>query len=52
MLECPECYKWQVKSIDENSLVCQNCKAEFTEDDICMECNKLIKGSCFYCKMD
>ena len=25
---------------------------EYTIDDICSECNTLVKGSCFYCKMD
>lgn len=51
-LECPNCSKWGIM-LDENSKgECKNCRTPFCEDDICAECNTLIKGSCYYCKMD
>ena len=31
---------------------CPHCHAQYSADDICPECEKLIKGSCYYCKMD
>ncbi len=51
-LECPNCNKYGVPEDDEYSMTCPHCKEEFTEDDICPECNKLVKGSCYHCKMD
>jgi hypothetical protein len=51
-LECPHCNKWGVELDDENFGICPNCKAEFCEDDICQECDTLVKGGCYCCKMD
>lgn len=51
-LECPACGKYAVDDREDWPLVCKNCKDEYTEDDMCMECNKLVKGGCYYCKMD
>jgi hypothetical protein len=48
LLECPECGKQAVN----DSLICDNCQAEFNEDDICQHCETLIKGNCYYCKID
>ncbi len=52
MLECPNCYKYTVRDTGDFPIICENCKQEFVEEDVCMECDKLVKGSCFYCKMD
>lgn len=51
-LECPNCGKHQVDDSGDFPIKCLNCKEEFCEDDMCMECEKLVKGSCYYCKMD
>ncbi len=50
-LECPHCNKEGVDDT-KKTLICMNCKAEFTEDDICPECERLVAGSCYFCKMD
>ena len=47
-LVCPNCDKQKVN----DDLICENCKVEFSEDDLCSHCEKLVKGSCYYCKMD
>lgn len=51
-LECPHCKSEAVDDNKDFPLVCMNCKEEFTQDDMCGECNKLVAGSCYYCKMD
>lgn len=51
-LECPMCNKWGVIMDYNNSGECPNCETQFCEDDLCQECNTLIKGTCFYCQMD
>lgn len=51
-LECPNCNKWGVMLGEENGGECPHCGTPFCEDDICSECNTLVKGTCFYCKMD
>lgn len=50
-LECPYCGKYSVDDKKDWPLICESCKEEFCEDDMCMECEKLVK-SCYYCKMD
>lgn len=52
MLECPECGKHTVADEGDFPMVCGNCGELFDEDDMCNQCNKLVKGSCWYCKMD
>lgn len=49
LLECPNCSKY---GVDDETLVCIECKEEFSEDDVCSNCDKLMAGSCYYCKMD
>lgn len=52
-LECPNCDKWGIIIDNDTSTgKCHHCEEEFCEDDICPECNTLVKGSCYYCKMD
>lgn len=51
-LECPMCNKWGVIMDYNNNGECPNCETQFCEDDLCQECNTLIKGTCFYCQMD
>ena len=51
-LECPHCNCEAVDDTKEFPLVCLNCHEEFSEDDVCPECEKLVKGSCYLCKMD
>lgn len=51
-LECPNCSKCGVIMDEDNPFYCPHCQEEFNIDDICPECEQLVKGSCFYCKMD
>lgn len=51
-LECPNCNKWGVELDAQGFGQCPHCQEEFCEDDVCPECEKLVKGSCYYCKMD
>ena len=50
-LECPNCNKCCVDDTTDFPLVCGNCGELFNEEDMCGECEKLVKG-CYYCKMD
>lgn len=51
-LECPACGKWGVELNNVNSGECPHCRDQFCEDDLCCSCEKLVKGSCYYCRMD
>lgn len=52
-LECPMCNKWGIIVDNETETgLCPHCGEEYCQDDICPECEKLVKGSCYYCKMD
>lgn len=52
LIECPNCAKREVQTTGNFPIYCLNCNTEFTEDDMCLECEELVKGSCYHCKMD
>lgn len=51
-LECPNCNKWGVIFDEDKPFECPNCHEEYNVDDVCPECERLVKGSCYSCKMD
>lgn len=51
-LECPNCNKWGVMLNEDDKGECPHCGTPYCQDDICPECETLVKGTCFSCKMD